>query len=572
MAAYLVQSYILDLSDEPTKLLGEIDFGSFSCHLGLKSIFESADSLFEEAFLHRITEVNYKEITHDTKNKESFHKRVAKEEGSKKGLVQVEKETIQESYTNVKENKTIEKQQRESEEGDWTNIPENHPIIYKRELDPDLCTGFDTKAGKEIFKRAMLGNFMNIYFVLSQHFHTQCEPNYCAAGTLAMVLNSLKVDPRRMWKYPWRWYDEYMLNSCVSLETMKSSGCSFDDLACIARCNKLSVEAVRVSPKTSIIDFRNDVKRSCTSDDTVLIVNYARGVLNQTGTGHFTPIGGYDEKEDMVLILDTARFKHPPHWVSLEVCYRSIAEIETSLSGYTEDMSRGYYLMKKNELNPSVILKFSNNYTLTVCTTNQSKHEEIEIFRKIYKSWDVWLDTVAYEIKNIDLISHAIQQILQISRIVSNQTKIHGKNRKRENTPFNASITEEKLASTNVHNLVRAAMGTLSKTDIDNIRSTTTWIVNVFKPPSGILQTEEKNNWNIESFISSLILLWPYRTESDKSKQTFRSLLQSLISEDIGKFPSSLVLSIDQQIRWIWKALEHVGHEQQYCQQEYYFD
>lgn len=491
MAAYLVKSYIPDLSDEPTKLLGEVDFRSFSCHLGLKSMFESADSLFEEAFLHRIAKVNYEEISHDTKKKETFYKRVA-EETSYKCVIQVEKETIPESYTKVKENKTIETQHTESEKSDWTNVPENHPIIYKRELDRNLCTGFDTKAGKEIFKRAMLGNFMNIYFVLSQHFHTQCEPNYCAVGTLAMLLNSLKVDPRRMWKYPWRWYDEYMLNTCVSLETMKSSGCSFDELACIARCNKLSVEAVRVSPKTSIIEFRNDVKRSCSSDDTVIIVNYARGVLNQTGIGHFSPIGGYDEKEDMVLILDTARFKHPPHWVSLEVCYRSIAEIETSLSGYTEDMSRGYYLMKKNEANPSVILKFSNNYTLTVYTTNQSKHEEIEIFRKIYRSWDTWLDTVAYENKNIDLISHAIQQILQISRIVSNQIKIQGESRKREKNLFNASIMEEKLASTNVHNLVRAAMATFSKTDIDNIHSTTAWIVNLFKPPSGILQTEEK--------------------------------------------------------------------------------
>lgn len=228
--------------------------------------------------------------------------------------------------------------------------------------------------------------------------------------------------------------------------------------------------------------------------------------------------------------------------------------------------------MKKNEANPSVILKFSNNYTLTVYTTNQSKHEEIEIFRKIYRSWDTWLDTVAYENKNIDLISHAIQQILQISRIVSNQIKIQGESRKREKNLFNASIMEEKLASTNVHNLVRAALATFSKTDIDNIHSTTAWIVNLFKPPSGILQTEEKNNWNIESFVSSLLLLWPYRTESDKSKQTFRSSLQSLISEDIRKFPNSLVSSIDQQIRWIWKALEHVGHEKQYCQQEYYFD
>ena len=29
------------------------------------------------------------------------------------------------------------------------------------------------------------------------------------------------------------------------------------------------------------------------------------------GDGHFSPLGGYNEDKDMVLILDTARFKYP---------------------------------------------------------------------------------------------------------------------------------------------------------------------------------------------------------------------------------------------------------------------
>lgn len=40
-----------------------------------------------------------------------------------------------------------------------------------------------------------------------------------------------------------------------------------------------------------------------------------------TGDGHFSPIGGYSAQEDMVLILDTARFKYPPHWVPLRMLY-----------------------------------------------------------------------------------------------------------------------------------------------------------------------------------------------------------------------------------------------------------
>jgi hypothetical protein len=41
----------------------------------------------------------------------------------------------------------------------------------------------------------------------------------------------------------------------------------------------------------------------------LLIVGYNRKVLGQTGTGHFSPIGGYHRGTDMALIMDVARFK-----------------------------------------------------------------------------------------------------------------------------------------------------------------------------------------------------------------------------------------------------------------------
>ena len=43
--------------------------------------------------------------------------------------------------------------------------------------------------------------------------------------------------------------------------------------------------------------------------------------VTAAGDGHFSPIGGYNAREDLVLILDTARFKYPPHWVPLPMLY-----------------------------------------------------------------------------------------------------------------------------------------------------------------------------------------------------------------------------------------------------------
>lgn len=52
-----------------------------------------------------------------------------------------------------------------------------------------------------------LGNF----FELAEQFHTQNDPAYCGPGTIVMALNSLGLDPQRMWKAPWRWFSEEML-------------------------------------------------------------------------------------------------------------------------------------------------------------------------------------------------------------------------------------------------------------------------------------------------------------------------------------------------------------------------
>jgi hypothetical protein len=53
-----------------------------------------------------------------------------------------------------------------------------------------------------------------------------------------------------------------------------------------------------------------------------------RGVLNQTGTGQFSPLGGYDAKQDMVLIMDVARFKYPPHWVPLPLLHQALQAVD----------------------------------------------------------------------------------------------------------------------------------------------------------------------------------------------------------------------------------------------------
>lgn len=63
-------------------------------------------------------------------------------------------------------------------------------------------------------------------------------------------------------------------------------------------------------------------------------------LLLQTGTGHFSPVGGYHAAKDMVLILDVARFKYPPHWVPLSLLWEAMDTVDGA-TGHR----RGYALL-----------------------------------------------------------------------------------------------------------------------------------------------------------------------------------------------------------------------------------
>lgn len=45
---------------------------------------------------------------------------------------------------------------------------------------------------------------MEVYFPLAEQFTTQALPSFCGLASLAMVLNALQVDPKRVWQGSWR--------------------------------------------------------------------------------------------------------------------------------------------------------------------------------------------------------------------------------------------------------------------------------------------------------------------------------------------------------------------------------
>jgi len=190
-----------------------------------------------------------------------------------------------------------------------TSSPLASTSYYKRPL-PSSCLPFNSPEGRRIFANLQQDD-LDAYFLLSQHFLTQNEPAYCALGTLAMILNSLEMDPQRIWKGNWRWYSENLLDCCRPLEEVAQVGLTLPEFACLARCNGLSARVVspplvETDRKTALEEFRRDLKKATRAEE-IMAISYSRKVLGQTGTGHFSPVGAYSPSDDKLLVLDVAR-------------------------------------------------------------------------------------------------------------------------------------------------------------------------------------------------------------------------------------------------------------------------
>ncbi|KAF9191640.1 hypothetical protein BGZ50_009270 [Haplosporangium sp. Z 11] len=187
------------------------------------------------------------------------------------------------------------------------------------------------------------------YFSLVGNFTTQSEPAFCGPSSLAMVLNSLEVDPQRQWKGAWRWYSDELLQCCAPVEQVKAKGITFNQFACLSKCN-CDVQ-VRRANQVSLEQFKQDLEMVCSRDDIHMVVSFSRKSLGQTGDGHFSPIGGYVPKAGMVLVLDTARFKYPSYFVSVERLWKSLFPIDVETGA-----SRGYFLLSANPNQPAISL------------------------------------------------------------------------------------------------------------------------------------------------------------------------------------------------------------------------
>ncbi|CAA3020481.1 Glutathione gamma-glutamylcysteinyltransferase 1 [Olea europaea subsp. europaea] len=254
--------------------------------------------------------------------------------------------------------------------------------LYRRVLPSPPAIDLASSEGKKLFIEAIHNGTMEVFFKLISYFQTQSEPAYCGLASLSMVLNALAIDPGRKWKGPWRWFDESMLDCCEPLEKVKDKGISFGKVVCLAHCAGASVKAFRANQST-IDEFRKYVMSCSTSDDCHIISSYHREAFNQTGNGHFSPIGGYHAGKDMALILDVARFKYPPHWVPLTLLWKAMDTVDEATG-----LHRGFMLVARQQRAPSLLYTLSCKHESWISTAKYLM-EDVPVLLSLYNVKDI---------------------------------------------------------------------------------------------------------------------------------------------------------------------------------------
>jgi glutathione gamma-glutamylcysteinyltransferase len=211
--------------------------------------------------------------------------------------------------------------------------------LYRRPL-PSDAIAFSSPEGRQVFSEALATEGLDGYFPLAEQFHTQSDPAFCGLGSLVVALNALAIDPERLWKGPWRWFAEDLLDCCVPLADVRERGLDVDELACLARCNGAEVDVHR-GDTSSLADWRAALAIAA-SGEAVIVASYDRAAMGQSGGGHFSPIGGFHMTRDLALILDVARFKYPPHWVSAERLWHAMEPIDPATG-----RARGWLVVRR---------------------------------------------------------------------------------------------------------------------------------------------------------------------------------------------------------------------------------
>jgi hypothetical protein len=210
------------------------------------------------------------------------------------------------------------------------------PLIYF--LDPQSA---------ELLAEAEKQDFMP----LSSRFVSEYQATFCGIASSVMALNALGIKPpvSPQW-YPYSYWDqdnifsEQVLKAVKPVSGVNADGITLEQLQTLLNLSGAKAEKMFASD-TGVDDFRKAARAAIADPNAILIVNFGRAEFGQAGIaggGHISPVAAYNAKTDRFLVLDVARYKFLPSWVTADRLYAAMNTPDSS-SGKT----RGYVIVRK---------------------------------------------------------------------------------------------------------------------------------------------------------------------------------------------------------------------------------
>jgi len=222
------------------------------------------------------------------------------------------------------------------------SLASGQAIAQTLPLAPDLIA-FNSSAGAELLLESQA---KQDYWNLSIQFVTQINQAYCGVASIVMVLNSMGIAAPEVPQYaPYHvftqenFFDNPAVRQVLAPEVVARQGMTLDQLGQLLNSHPVNVQVYHGGDVT-LAEFRRLIAENLDQQGNFVIVNYLRSSIGQERGGHISPIAAYSAQSDRFLILDVARYKYPPVWVTAVDLWQATATVDTSVG-----KTRGFILV-----------------------------------------------------------------------------------------------------------------------------------------------------------------------------------------------------------------------------------
>jgi hypothetical protein len=210
---------------------------------------------------------------------------------------------------------------------------------------PQNLVALDSSQGEQLLLDA---ESKKAYFPLGDQFVTQENQAFCGVASLVMVLNALHVPaPESVMLKPFSAFDQSNVFNAqtevvVPRVVIERKGMTLDQIGGIAAAWGLNA-AVHHAADSSLEEFRQLVRTSLATGDQYVVVNFLRSAIGEEKFGHISPLAAYDADTDRFLLLDVARYKYPPVWISAAELFAAMNTADSDNDNHT----RGYVIVRR---------------------------------------------------------------------------------------------------------------------------------------------------------------------------------------------------------------------------------